>query len=352
MKRISIKEVAKAAGVSTATVSNVFSGRKPVNPDLAEKVRKVAKDLGYTVNKAASLLRSGRNSVVCVLVPDLSDPFFTSIITRIEHHAREDGYEIIIGNSDDDVEVEAGRLNALLAWEPAGAIVIPCTDELPKCLVEGQTPPCVLVDRIANFDVADTVTINNFGAGEQAAEYLAGLGHRNILMTASDLSIHPIRQRAAGAQKAVEKFGGSIRVVELGADAEDGARILGEWFESNEPPTAICATTDMTTLSVLRFLADRKIDLPSEMSVVGFDDYSWMSARRTKLTGVRQPVDQIAKAVWTQLLSRMNGQTGAIVNTVFESELIVRDSAREPKEQTKYWGDTDITWNSNALRRV
>ena len=77
MKKASIKDVAKAAGVSTATVSNVFSGRKPVNADLADKVRGAADALGYSVNKAASLLRSGRNSVVCVLVPDLSDPFFT-----------------------------------------------------------------------------------------------------------------------------------------------------------------------------------------------------------------------------------------------------------------------------------
>ena len=112
MKKVSIKDVAKSAGVSTATVSNVFSGKKPVNAELASKVRSVANDLGYTVNKAASLLRSGRNSVVCMLVPDLSDPFFTSIITEVEHLARSDGYEIIVGNSDDDVDVESGRLNA------------------------------------------------------------------------------------------------------------------------------------------------------------------------------------------------------------------------------------------------
>lgn len=350
MKKTSIKDVAKAAGVSTATVSNVFSGRKPVNADLADKVRSAADALGYTVNKAASLLRSGRNSVVCVLVPDLSDPFFTSIITEVEHLARADGYEIIIGNSDDNRDVEAGRIEALLAWEPAGIIVIPCTDELPERLVRGDAPPCVLVDRIANFDVADTVTINNVGAGELAAEYLASMGHRNVLLAASDMSIHPIRQRARGAQKGMEKFGGSIRIVELGSDPEQGAKVLGEWFEGNDAPTAICATTDMTTLSVLRFLADSLIDLPTQMSVVGFDDYAWMSARRTKLTGIRQPVDRIADAVWAQLLSRINGQTGAVINTVLECELVTRDSVGELKTKTKYWGDPDMTWNYEAHR--
>lgn len=350
MKKTSIKDVAKAAGVSTATVSNVFSGRKPVNPDLAAKVRRVAGELGYTVNKAASLLRSGRNSVACILVPDLSDPFFTSIITEVEHLARDDGYEIIVGNSDDNCEVEAGRLDAMLAWEPAGAIVIPCTDELPERLTKGDAPPSILVDRVANFGLSDTVTINNVGAGEQAGEYLGRLGHKNILIAASDMSIHPIRQRASGAQKAIEGFGGSIRIAEIGANPERGAELLKEWFVANEPPTAICATTDMTTLGVLRFLADQKIDLPSGMSVVGFDDYAWMSARRTKLTAIRQPVEKIAEAVWSQLMHRINGGTGAVVNTVLECDLVVRDSVEELKEQTDYWGDLDVTQNLGVHR--
>jgi LacI family transcriptional regulator len=342
MKKISIKDVAKASGVSTATVSNVFSGRKPVNPDLAAKVRRVAGELGYTINKAASLLRSGRNSVVCILVPDLSDPFFTSIITEVEHLAREDGYEIIVGNSDDNYEVEAGRLDAMFAWEPAGAIIIPCTDDLPERLKKEGAPPCVLVDRVANFGHADTVTINNIGAGRQVGEYLSRLGHQNILIAASDMSIHPIRQRAAGVQSAIEGFGGSIRIAEVGSSPERGAKILNEWFEANEPPSAICATTDMTTLAVLRFLADRGIDLPSEMSVVGFDDYAWMSARRTKLTAIRQPVEKIAGAVWRCLMKRISGEAQSVVTTVLDCELITRDSVRELRGQTVYWGDSDV----------
>lgn len=351
MKKISIKEVAKAAGVSTATVSNVFSGRKPVNPDLAAKVRQVADNLGYSVNKAASLLRSGRNSVVSILVPDLSDPFFTSIVTEIEHLARDDGYEIIVGNSDDNVDAEASRLNALLAWEPAGVIVIPCTDEIPERLSQGKTPPCVLVDRVANFGVVDTVTINNKTAGEQAGKHLGNLGHRNVLIAASNMSIQPIRNRAKGVQQAIEAFGGSVRTVELGSVPEVGASLLGEWFDIHEPPTAIFATNDMTTLAVLRFLADRQVDLPAGMSVVGFDDYAWMAARRTKITAIRQPVEKIASAAWAQLISRIDGQTGAVVNTILESELMVRDSVEELEGKADQWGDPGVIGNSGARGR-
>ena len=341
-KRVSIKDVAMAAGVSTATVSNVFSGKKPVKPELAEKVRAVAQELGYKVNKAASQLRSGRNSVVCVVVPDLSDPFFTTIITEIEHLARLDGYEVIVGNSDDDQDVERGRLDALLAWEPAGAIVIPSTDKAPVNLRKDAECPCVFVDRISEFDIADTVTVNNFKAGQKAGRLVASFGHRNVLIAASNMSLTAIKQRAAGVQDAVAEKNGSIRVAQLGSDPETGAETLRNWLNENKRPTAIIATNDMTTLAVLRCMADRGDDLPGEMSIVGFDDYAWMAARRTKITAIRQPVETIAATAWRQLKRRIDGEKGAIVNAVLDCDLIERDSVVAPTQASDYWGDMDL----------
>lgn len=124
----SIKEVADAAGVSTATVSNVFSGKKPVKPELAAKVRENATRLGYHINRAASNLRSGQSHVVPVMVPDLSDPFFTSLITEIEALAEADDFDIIVTSSKDDAETEKRRISALLSWQPAGMIIVPSSD--------------------------------------------------------------------------------------------------------------------------------------------------------------------------------------------------------------------------------
>ncbi|MEO0667770.1 MAG: LacI family DNA-binding transcriptional regulator [Pseudomonadota bacterium] len=327
-QKVSIKDVAKAAGVSTATVSNVFSGKKPVNVDLADKVRSVASRLGYQVNKAASLLRSGKNSVVSVLVPDLSDPFFTSIITEIENLATEDGYEIIVGNSNDNVETEAGRLNALLAWQPAGLIVVPCSDKVPDLLRNPDMPACVFLDRISEFDVADTVTIDNVGAGAIAAKHLTDKGHHRVLVAASDLDLAPIRERAAGVEAQMHKIAGAVDFLELGSDPQIGAQTLGAWIDIHPLPSAIVATNDMTTLAALSCVADRKFDLPGQISVVGFDDYAWMQARRTGITVIKQPVDDIATSAWELLKERMNGGTGPIVNKVHDCSLIVRDSVR------------------------
>lgn len=133
--------------------------------DLADKVRSAASRLGYQVNKAAPLLRLGKNSVISVLVPDLSDPFFNSISTEIENLATEDGYEIIVGNSNDNVETKAGRLNALLVWQLAGLIAVPCSDKVPDLSPKPDVPAGVFLNRISELDVADTATVDSAGAG-------------------------------------------------------------------------------------------------------------------------------------------------------------------------------------------
>lgn len=349
VKRVSIKGVAQAAGVSTATVSNVFSGKKPVNADLAEKVRRAADKLGYQVNKAASNLRSGRNSVVSVLVPDLSDPFFTSIITEIEGLAQDDGYEIIVGNSGDNAETERGRLDALLAWQPAGIVVMPCSDTVPARLHESDLPPCVLVDRVSQFDVNDTVTIDNAGAGATAAKFLADNGHRRLLVAASHMAYTPIRERSEGAHAEMFHHNGSVDLVELGSVPQRGAESLAKWLDANPLPSAIFATNDMTTLAVLTCLAARRIDMPEQISVVGFDDYEWMQARRTGITAIKQPVESIARSVWEQLKSRIAGDESKVVNTVHECDLVVRESVQRLHSPEKSTGVQAKETNYNEI---
>lgn len=343
----SIKDVAARAGVSTATVSNVFSGKKPVNDKLAAKVRKAATDLGYHVNRAASMLRSGRNKIVAVVVPDLADPFFTSVIREIERLAKQDGFEIIVANSDNNIENESSRLDALLSWQPAGLIMIPCSDELPEQLHTGVDGiAVVLADRVANKTLADSITIDNADAGSIAAKYLCELGHRKILLVASDCGIEPIRERGRGAKETVRAFSGKTFVVEAGSDPEEGAVRLGKWMDRNPHPTAMIALNDMTTLAVLSCLAERKIEIGPGISVVGFDDYPWMIARRTPLTAVQQPVPEIARSIWQRLQLRIGGDQSPPQAIELECCLKIRDSAnpveRQPVIQTT---QSDFTEN-------
>lgn len=330
-KRVTIRDVAAKAGVSIATVSNVFSGTKPVNPELRERVEKAAQGLSYQVDRAASQLRSGQARVVGVLVPDLDDVFFTSLVSRIEVLAMQDRYDVIVASSRDDRELEQSRLRALLGWRPSGLVAVPCSDTAPDILRhEAGHLPMVFADRVGpEGSFVDTVAMDNHEAGYLAARHLVELGHRRIVVAASSLEISPIRERVRGIAETMRSSAGEEpTVVELGSNGERGADIFSGWLEGNRPPFAVVGLTNVTTLSVLSALARHRIDMPEAVSVIGFDDYPWMSARKTALTAIRQPIEEMAKLAWERLRLRMSGDASPLHHAALKASLQVRDSAR------------------------
>jgi LacI family transcriptional regulator len=339
-RKPSIKEVAALAGVSTATVSNVFSGRKPVNQELRKGVHAAAEALGYQVDRAASQLRSGRTRVIAVLVPDLTDNFFATIVSSLENLAFDEGYDVIVASSRNDVPVESSRLNALMSWKPAGLIVVPCSAVIPPELIAIRDKvPMVLVDRVAvKSAIADTVTIHNRDAGEVAARHLLEMGHTDIVLAPSHLSFPPIGERAEGASAIIEDYTSKKpKIIELGSDVEGGKRIFAGYLERNPIPGAVIAFTNVATLSVLSACAEHHLDIPGRTSIVAFDDYAWMAARKTGLTAIRQPVDEMAAAAWKRLRYRMDGgEPTPVLPTIFNASLVVRDSVRQlPMPKTK-----------------
>jgi LacI family transcriptional regulator len=157
-KASSINDVAKLAGVSPATVSNVLTGRKAVSRKLAKKVEAAVKALDYRADPLASMLRSGDAKIVAVLVPDLDNPFFTSVVSAVEQCLGKDSYEVIVASSHGEEAVERSKLRAILAWRPAGLIIVPCTDKFPSCeFIEASKTPYVIADRVTGNPNADTV---------------------------------------------------------------------------------------------------------------------------------------------------------------------------------------------------
>jgi LacI family transcriptional regulator len=328
-KRVTIKDVAAAAGVSIATVSNVLSGKKPVNAELRERVERAAQDLSYQMDRAASQLRSGQARVVGVLVPDLDDVFFTSLVSRLEVLAMRDGYDVIVASSRNDAELEQSRLRALLGWRPSGLIAVPCTDDVPQLLFsEAGRLPMVFADRVGpQGSIVDSVAIDNAEAGRIAARCLLDLRHGDIVLAASSLSISPIRERVRGASELIRAVAGRDPVViELGSNASAGADIFSQWLDTNERPSAVVALTNVTTLSTLSAFARRRIDIPEHVSLIGFDDYPWMSARKTALTAIRQPIEDMAELIWTKLGTRMAGSAEPPQHSVLQTNLQLRDS--------------------------
>lgn len=325
-----IRDVARLAGVSTATVSNVLGSRKPVDPALAARVHEAARQIGYRVHRAASQLRSGRANVVAMLVPSLENPFFTALIAAVERCTREAGYEIIVGSSNECEETEATRLAALLSWRPAGVIIVPCADAFAsRRLVADEHVPFVVADRVASCTDCDSVTIDNAGAAALAATHVLALGHRELLVAASSLALANIRERCAGIQAVVDRAPGArMEVVELGVTFEACAARLQRHFRRNGLPKAAIALTNCTTIALLAVLNDRCARLPGDVSLVGFDDYAWMQAFSPPITAIRQPIDRIAAESWRALALRIGGDKAPPRRIELAAELEIRQSAK------------------------
>jgi LacI family transcriptional regulator len=327
-KTISINDVARMAGVSPATVSNVLTGRKPVSAKLVKSVEAAVKVLDYRADPRASMLRSGEAKIIAVLVPDLDNPFFTSVVAAVEQCLGQDSYEVIVASSHGEESVERSKLKAILAWRPAGLIVVPCSDDFPgRELIEFSNTPYVIADRVTSNPNADTVSVDNEGAGAIGACHLIELGHQNILISASSLSLANIRQRCSGASAALQSRGlPEPTIVELGFAIEQASVRLSEWFDRNPRPTAIQALTNFTTLSVLTTLAERGLRMPHDVSLIGFDDYAWMRARATPLTAIFQPVREMGRALWETLSARIKGDPSPAKHILLPCELRVRAS--------------------------
>ncbi|MEJ1160320.1 LacI family DNA-binding transcriptional regulator [Prosthecomicrobium sp. N25] len=325
-----IRDVAERAGVSPGTVSNVLGNRKPVDPVLAERVRRAAAELGYRVHRAASQLRSGRTKVVAVLVPGLENPFFTALVAALERCTRAEGYEIIVGSAGEDEDVEANRLSALLSWRPAGVVIVPCRDRFAtRSLLVEERVPFVVVDRVADDIEADCVAIDNAAAAGAAAEHLIGLGHREILVAASTSQVANIRARCAGIREAVAGVpGGTVEILELGPTFETAAERMEARMRAGPLPSAAIALTNFTTLALLGSLTRFGVRVPDDLSLVGFDDYAWMQATTPSITAVRQPIDRMAAEAWRCLSARMAGSDAPWRRAEFAAELEIRQSTR------------------------
>ena len=327
-KANSINDVAKMAGVSPATVSNVLTGRKPVSPKLVKRVQAAVKALDYRADPRASMLRSGEARIIAVLVPDLDNPFFTSIVSAVEQCLGPEAYEVIVASSRGEEEVEKSRLKAILAWRPAGLIVIPCSDDFPgRELIESSGCPYVIADRVTDILSADTVSLDNEDAGAIGARHLIDLGHKDVLIAASSLRLANIRQRCRGAGEVLRSHGlPEPTIVELGLTIDEASAKLSAWLDKNPAPTAVQALTNFTTLSVLATLAERGLRMPSDISLIGFDDYTWMRARVTPLTAISQPTREMGRTLWDTLSARIKGDLSPAKHVLLRCELKVRKS--------------------------
>ncbi|OOB91419.1 LacI family DNA-binding transcriptional regulator [Rathayibacter sp. VKM Ac-2630] len=309
-------QIARLAGVSTATVSRVLAGSGYVSEERAEKVLAAAQELHYRSNRAARTLRRRRSDSIGLIVSDVEYPFFASAARSIEAAAAANGCAVLVCNSDEDLARERFYFDLLVEEQVAGVIVAPAIEDasvLAPLIRAGI--PVVTLDRRFDGDPVDSVLLDNRAAAELLVQDLVAHGHRRFAAVVGTTIATPSRERLETIEAALETVpGSSLLIVESRLKSTVGVQhaldTVGEhvvemMLAADERPTAVlCANAIMLT-SVLGALRDAGLAVPGDVAVVGFDDMPGFALFETPVTVAAQPTDEIGRTAARLLFDRI-----------------------------------------------
>lgn len=329
---VKIVDVARHAGVSTATVSRVLNKHPKVADNLRRQVEAAVRELGYNLNVAARSLRTRHASKILLSVPDISNPFFADIIRGAEEAAREAGFSVILGDTGGDPEIECQYATLVSKREVDGLVIL--GHRLPdpvRSLLAGSGGASVPVVHGCEYSPelgVPSVHIDNFAAGGDGIGHLLALGHRSIGVITGPLGSPLSTDRLDGARAAATASGAALEVREGDFSIESGYRGARSLVEAGT--TAIFCFSDEMALGALRALADMKLDCPGDVSVVGFDDIRFAAYTLPRLTTVSQPRREIGRTTVELLLRRLRGEGEQAASIVLPHQLVIRDSTSCP----------------------
>lgn len=327
--RIGISDVAAKAGVSLATVSRVMNGNQSVDPKIAARVQSAAAELKYQPNPIGRNLARGKTETIGVVVPDLGNPTFQTVLRGVSRAAAQDGYRVLIADSS-----EVSSEEAILAGEARRRCdgVVLCAPRMSAAELEELAPslqPMVLVNRTTNVPNSPSVMID-YGKGIQyLAGHLADLGHTRIAYVAGPASSASNALRLVGLEK-FSRTHPHIEVVHLrnGSTFEDGYESANDVLSSGA--TGILAFNDLTAMGLLSSLNERGIRVPEDISVTGFDDIPFARYTTPPLTTAAAPIMEAGEQAWAQMRELLFGNAITEAVRVFEPHIVVRGSTGVP----------------------
>jgi DNA-binding LacI/PurR family transcriptional regulator len=325
-----VKDVAERAGVSTATVSRVLSGTGSVREPLKTKVVAAARALGYRPNRAARDLRARTTRTIGVLIPDIENPFFTSVVCGIEHTLQATGHTLLLANYNEDPSRERAHLETFRAENIGGLIFAasgsPAADYVD--MVEGGLP-MVAVSRAPARLRTDQVTVANRDGAYSGTAHLIARGHRRVALVNGPAVFNTARDREQGYRDAFQDARLAVDeslIVHSDFRQAAGHDAMVRILELRARPTAVFAGSNLLTLGALQAIHEANLEIPSQIAIVGFDDMPWATSLRPPLTTVAQPAFDVGRTAAELLLERIRKPDQPRKHVVLETELIVRAS--------------------------
>lgn len=331
-----ISDVARAAGVSPATVSRVFNGGR-VSPERTERVRQVAADLGFSPNRVARSLRTQRASVIGLVIPDIENPFFTSLARGVEDAAQRTNLSVVLCNTDEDVAKEARYLDIALAEQMAGIIVAAASrrrSDFSALAARGM--PLVAVDRRPRAAEVDAVMVDNRHGGEDATAHLLERGYRRIACITGPAGASTSEERLAGYRAAMQESGAAddwIRAHTRHGDfrVDGGRAAMDELLALPTPPDAVFVANNLMTVGAIQSLRAAGVEPPA-FGILSFGDVPWASLVRPPLTTVQLPAYDLGVAAASLLQERIAGSDKPLQTVVLRTSLQPRASTAGPDE--------------------
>lgn len=331
-----MKQIARIAGVSLGTVSHVLNGSTPVREPLRKRVMDAVATVGYQPSQLARGLRRDKTNMIGMIIPDITNPFFPSVVRGAEDVAFENGYRLVLCNTDNDHSKEIIHLNELRTYLPSGLIVIPSnlsdlTTHAESYRKAGAVVVCV--DRLPRNWDGDSVTANNEKGAFEATNYLLRIGHRRVAVITGPRHLSNAQNRLKGFKRALREQNiviGPEYIQEASFEKQGGYTKAMLLLRRIPRPTAIFASNDMMALGALRAFRELGLHCPKDISLIGFDDLDLTEMTNPPISSVSQPGYQMGTAATRILIDRVSGNDGPVRHIVLETALQVRESVGAP----------------------
>ncbi|MEV0598973.1 LacI family DNA-binding transcriptional regulator [Streptomyces sp. NPDC050315] len=333
-RMVGIKDVAREAGVSVGTVSNVINRPERVSQETRARVQAAIERLGYVRSESARQLRAGSSRLVALLVLDMANPFFVDLARGAERAARRAGLGVVVCNSGQNPDEEAEYL-ALFAEQRVNGVLVTPADPTGRTLdtLRRQGTPFVLVDRVAPGTEQCSVSVDDVAGGALIGRHLAQAGHRTLAYVSGPPHLRQVQDRREGMHRALAEAGLPPEALlelpagqlDVAAGRDAGARLLG----LAQRPTAVFCANDLLALGVLQAMYAAGVRVPEDLAIVGYDDIEFAAAAAVPLTSVRQPAAALGNMA-AELLLEETGQAApdhCHQRVVLQPELVVRQSS-------------------------
>jgi LacI family transcriptional regulator len=333
---VTIRDVAKRADVSVATVSHVLNKTRFVSEALRKRVEIAMSELDFHPNIVASGLRTRKTGSIGLIVPDNSNPLFAELAHLIEDVMFGAGYSVVLCNSANDLARERAHIRTLRSKRVDGLIIIPSiNDPEPINRLVGNDLPVVIMDRAIPGVNTDVVLVDNFMGMQEATQYLLRIGHRRIGYVDRPVDLPHSRERFLGFQRALKDANIDLPpelIVRGGFRYEDGAGAVKKLLRKRPQPTAVVFFNDISAIGALRAAVDQKMRVPEDISLIGFDDIPPCAFTIPRLTTIHFPKREMALKAGELLLRRIElGEDHPFETVTLPAHLVIRESTTKPK---------------------